>query len=384
MTFGDFVTRLRRVADGLHANLPTLPGIGPLFAPDEPLLDLGQEYAPPEEAECSAKIEELMRNKTLRDYPLGTRPVRRGAHAKHHGLCKAELVVDEEVPLELRQGLFAQPGARFAAWLRFSNAARQPQADDKMDGRGLAIKVRAADTATDSEGVQDFLLVNMANFFAHDAAEFLAFALFETDDRAANFFYSLLPPRLRLHALMSALAMTTQVIGSPFDATYHSGVPIAWGKDRRGNRRAVKLRVDRVGAPRAPSPDPNGDPYWRFRDVMEAELAQGEVVLRLSLQPQIDGRLTPIENPTLEWTEEEAPFIPCATLRIPRGDPFASHERMELGEVLSFNPWHHLPEHQPLGGINRVRRVVYGAMAALRWQLNDLRPPADLWQRWER
>lgn len=30
-------------------------------------------------------------------------------------------------------------------------------------------------------------------------------------------------------------------------------------------------------------------------------------------------------------------------------------------ESLSFNPWHALAEHRPLGGMNRLRRAVYAA-----------------------
>jgi hypothetical protein len=33
---------------------------------------------------------------------------------------------------------------------------------------------------------------------------------------------------------------------------------------------------------------------------------------------------------------------------------------------MSFNPWHALPDHRPLGGFNRTRRDIYQAMAAFR------------------
>ena len=35
-------------------------------------------------------------------------------------------------------------------------------------------------------------------------------------------------------------------------------------------------------------------------------------------------------------------------------------------EQLSFNPWHALPDHRPLGDFNRARRDIYRAMAAFR------------------
>ena len=35
-------------------------------------------------------------------------------------------------------------------------------------------------------------------------------------------------------------------------------------------------------------------------------------------------------------------------------------------EQLSFNPWHALADHRPLGDFNRARRSIYDAMAAFR------------------
>ena len=43
---------------------------------------------------------------------------------------------------------------------------------------------------------------------------------------------------------------------------------------------------------------------------------------------------------------------------------------MQHCENLSFNPWHSLPAHRPLGGINRARKVVYPALSKLRHERN--------------
>jgi hypothetical protein len=52
----------------------------------------------------------------------------------------------------------------------------------------------------------------------------------------------------------------------------------------------------------------------------------------------------------------------------------ATIEMMELGENMSFNPWHALVEHEPLGAINQMRRRIYPAIATLRRQLNGVTP----------
>ncbi len=77
----------------------------------------------------------------------------------------------------------------------------------------------------------------------------------------------------------------------------------------------------------------------------------------------------PIEDPTIEWLERDAPFVRVARVVIPQ-QTFDDPERLAFGEALSFTPWHGLDAHRPLGGINRVRRSVYEAISTLRHDLN--------------
>ena len=77
----------------------------------------------------------------------------------------------------------------------------------------------------------------------------------------------------------------------------------------------------------------------------------------------------PVEDPTVEWSEADSPFIPVARLTIPK-QSFDAPDRLAFGENLSFTPWHGLDAHRPLGGINRVRRVVYETISGLRYQID--------------
>ena len=71
-----------------------------------------------------------------------------------------------------------------------------------------------------------------------------------------------------------------------------------------------------------------------------------------------------------EWDPVEAPFIPIATIHIPR-QTFDTPAQHAFCEDLSFTPWHSLPAHRPLGVTNRIRRVVYERISRLRHELND-------------
>jgi len=59
------------------------------------------------------------------------------------------------------------------------------------------------------------------------------------------------------------------------------------------------------------------------------------------------------------------------TLRIVK-QSFDSAEQMEFGDNLSFNAWHSLPVHRPLGGFNRARKVAYEALSKYRHEKNKI------------
>jgi hypothetical protein len=71
----------------------------------------------------------------------------------------------------------------------------------------------------------------------------------------------------------------------------------------------------------------------------------------------------------VEWDEPASPFVRVARIRIPP-QVFDSPRQMEYAEHLSFTPWHSLPEHRPIGGVNRIRRIVYEQLSALRHDAN--------------
>jgi hypothetical protein len=98
---------------------------------------------------------------------------------------------------------------------------------------------------------------------------------------------------------------------------------------------------------------------------MRARLAESEATFDFMIQFQTDAARMPIEDASVEWTLQESPYIPVARIRIPPqslDDPV----RVATCEQTAFNPWHCLPEHRPLGNMNRARRGIYEAMAAFR------------------
>lgn len=53
-------------------------------------------------------------------------------------------------------------------------------------------------------------------------------------------------------------------------------------------------------------------------------------------------------------------------LTFPAQDPYSPARRVYGDDVLSFNPWHCIEEHRPLGSIMRVRIKAYEMSSSFR------------------
>ena len=97
-----------------------------------------------------------------------------------------------------------------------------------------------------------------------------------------------------------------------------------------------------------------------------------DVEFDIRLQLQTDPFLMPIENNAVLWPTKLSPRVPAAVLRIPR-QTFDSPEQLDFARVLSYNPWHSIAEHRPLGNQNRARKRMYYELSRLRQQMNARR-----------
>ena len=93
---------------------------------------------------------------------------------------------------------------------------------------------------------------------------------------------------------------------------------------------------------------------------MKAQLQEKEWTFNFGIQRNRSNMS--VEDNMTDWAID---FEPAATITIPRQE-FATLERYQFCESLSFTPWHGLPQHRPLGAVNRMRRVVYEAISKKR------------------
>ena len=110
-------------------------------------------------------------------------------------------------------------------------------------------------------------------------------------------------------------------------------------------------------------------PHNYLRENMIKTLDQQDVEFDLLVQVQSDAHRMPIENASVRWPEKLSPFVPAATIHIPR-QKFDSPAQFEFTKRFKINPWHSMPEHRPLGNQSRARRRMYQELSRFRQEMN--------------
>jgi putative SOS response-associated peptidase YedK len=90
--------------------------------------------------------------------------------------------------------------------------------------------------------------------------------------------------------------------------------------------------------------------------------------VRVQLCRDFDEQL--VENPTVEWKQDDAPFQTMATIRAARQDSLSDDKFRQINEEMRFSIWTGLTAHRPLGNINRARNETYRHSADFRARVN--------------
>jgi catalase len=322
---------------------------------------IAMECPPANEGKYIADLAQRLQAKITDQYRTGI--MRRDAHPKMHGVVKAEFTVEPNLPDDLRVGIFRE-AKTYQAWIRYSNQNSNIQADIKGDIRGMAIKLMGVpgqklQELEPNQPTHDFITISTNVFVTHDAQEFDGLVKALISGMLPMVWFFLWHPR-SLWNLMAA----SKKVANPLQIRYWSTTPYLFG-----NGAAVKYSA----MPQAPATDtvPSNPSDDFLREAMVRQLSKGGVKFDFAVQFQKNADTMPIEDPGKAWSEEESPFRKVATIHIPQQE-FDSDAQRTFGENLSFTPWHCLPEHRPLGGINRARRVVYDAISKFRHQCNHV------------
>ncbi|MGN6247909.1 MAG: catalase family protein [Ginsengibacter sp.] len=336
-------------------------------------LEIGKEYPKANEEKLAHQIAQLLQLQMLRLHK--NKKQLRQIHPKMNGCVKAEFIIEKDLTEDLKVGIFKEERS-FPAWIRFSNGNTKPLPDFKKDLRGFAIKIMNVPGEKIPLGEerninQDFILMNTKSFVAKEVEDFYHVLQVVTMPPFAGPVFNKIPIIFKNASIFINGAKAKIKCNHPFELSYYSTVPYRFGDESR----AVKYAVFPSAENNLKTNLDNSDPEF-LRLKMQETLSQNEIFFDFCLQFQTNAETMPIEDPTVEWT---SPFQKLATIRIPT-QTFDTAEQREFGEELSFNVWHSLPEHQPIGNFNRSRKIIYEEMSAFRHQQNmktPVEPTAD-------
>ena len=340
----------------------------------------------------------------------------RGVHPKSHGCVKAEFVVRDDIEEKYQVGLFAQPDPDkvYDAWIRFSNASVLREHDLKggeNGSRGMAIKVMGVTgdmlSKDNGQSNQDFLMINTPEFAFANVRDYLRLdrilALSEKGDDAAPYFLPLKlaklgepqddePPekaeeRRKLKAIMEAIPafndftsvdlggtkasfdvitmkIKPETVRNPMQVQYFGAAPFLFGAGQAMKFSAAPCEATEQApfvdiTPDNPSKDYLGEALSQTMKGKQDVCYDFKVQVR-----SVDADVLNIEDATTTWPPDEiASYVNVARITIKVPQKPQKPKALKHCEKLAFSPWHSLADHQPLGGINRLRRKVYSDSA---------------------
>ena len=326
---------------------------------DEGLRLAEEKLMPGEEAYLGQIIETMATYMNTHYKPDG---YQRAGNTKTHGILRGEVVIRDDLPMDFRHGVFAEM-RKFPAWVRFSGPGPDSPPDiDDVGFVSIGIKmmgVPGPKLLDDEKFTQDLIGICTPTFVTPDTKANKDLQAEILKGTAVFYFRSHL-----LDGLMQSLWNETQ--RNPLEQRYYSCVPYLLGEGR-AMLYSVKPKSNlRSRIPRLPFRPP--DNY--LRDAMVKTLSERDVEFDILVQIQTDPFRMPIENAAVRWPEKLSPFVPAATLRIPR-QKFDTLAQFAFANNLSYNPWHCVPEHRPLGNQSRARRRLYETLSHLRQSKNN-------------
>lgn len=342
-----------------------------------------------DEGELIEKIAALMARVNRRVFDKHRHAVR-DAHAKSHGILKGELSVYENLPEPLQQGVF-RSGRTYPVVIRLSSAPGDIRHDRVPAPHGMAIKVIGVDGRQVMPGrandvTQDFLLVNMPIIpFGDVASYWKAQQILEkhADDPeiVQRLTAALASEANKVLALVRRPSPTlyglsppnTHVLGETFYsmAALRHGTYIA-----KISAAPLSENVRRLTG----QPIDVDDNFSALRDLVVDFFKSQSVEYELRVQLCRDLDRMPVEDASIEWPEDLSPYQPVAKITLPAQDAYSPARRVYADDRLSFNPWHCIAEHRPLGSIMRVRVKAYETSTRFRHEMNvqPLIEPRDI------
>jgi hypothetical protein len=298
-----------------------------------------------------------------------------------HGILEGYLEVDENLPSELAQGMFAKPG-RYPVVMRLSTIPGDILDDSVSVPRAMAVKIIGVEgerlEGSEQDVTQDFVMINGPAFGAPTPKKFLSVLrlLSKTTDKFEWLKKILSGVMRQVQRLIIAVtgkpSGTVATLGGQPEThilgeTFYSQAPLRFG-DFIAKIAVAPISTELIALIQAPlkvDGVPNG-----LREAVIDFFRKNGGVWEVRAQLCTDLELMPIENAAVVWPEEISPYRPIARITAKPQVAWSEARSAAVDDGMSFSPWHGLAAHRPLGGIMRVRKAVYEMAKKFRAEKN--------------
>ncbi|WP_394754853.1 catalase family protein [Crenothrix sp.] len=332
-------------------------------------LKIAEEKIDPDEDQSLDEIIDLMADQMRGRFKPGG--YERGGNTKTHAVLKATVTIRDDIPEHCRKGIFAKPQS-YPAYVRYAGPGPNVPADIQDVGfLSMSVKLMGVPgkklMEEEEKYTQDFITTSGgATFVTPNTRENAKLQYWSLVDMTLYYFLNPQDSHL-LDMAMNALWNETKY--NPFGDRYWSCTPHLLGEGQAVMYSFIpKTKGLYTKIPGLPF---GKVPFNYLRENMIKTLSEKAVEFDLMVQLQTDPHLMPIEDSSVRWPEKLSPFIPVATVHIPK-QHFESEKLIDFTKRLKMNPWHCLPEHRPLGNLNRARYKLYHKLSEFRQQMNKV------------
>lgn len=306
----------------------------------------------------------------------------RASHAKSTGLVTGTIEISPGLAPELAQGLFSKPGKHDVA-VRFAQGPGETLSDKVSTHRGMSIKIFDVKgdklSPDENDSTMDFVFASGPVFPSGTAKGFLRDGkMLETATPLPEMVKSGVASIARtLNSALQAVGTESPLADffghpftSPLSEPYYSQAPIRYGEyvAKLGAFPVEGAHLERLKAETVDtSKDDNG-----FRTNIVGHFKEEGITFELKAQLWNNKDTQPIENTSVEWSEEESPYRTIATIHLPSQNAYSFERQRYFDDEISYRPGRTLVEHRPLGSVMRARLQVYTALSQYRHERNHI------------
>jgi hypothetical protein len=342
------------------------------------------EIQKPDEEKKAREIGETMNRMQQHNFDQH-RHAFRATHVKTQGIVKGKLTVLSDLPDHLRQGLFITPGKTYDVGARYASEPVFLQADQEPGPRGLAMRVFGAEGdrlqgADRNATTQDFFfnnapMIELTNIDTCLEIMQLREKYFDSPIRLAA------ATKLRTDAIKQSAPgrpQTLAKVSKPLTLkgmlpntniishSFYTQSAFRFG-DYYGHLALFPVldemttRAEKVKS---------SDSREALRDWLIEYFAKHGAKYEFKIQLGTSPEHHPTEDGSVVWDEATAPYQTIATVEFPPQDSLTAERRTLWEDRMKLSPWNALAEHQPLGSINRLRKIVYDMSVKKREAVN--------------